>query len=356
MPVPNLWDKTPEAPSPSELNPLTNPILEQNLGRWAKVYFGTPPEKREQAVSNLLEQIKRESGSGAAAQPARPYFATDTRFQRAVCSACQHQNPLGHKFCSRCGQALGAGRTGSMDNLGTLRISEAPPANSANDLEWSQNPAFSSLDDSDPQNRGWKYLVGVAVIASAGFACLHWAPELRTLVSSRTATAPQVSAPSAAFPRENSSPAVAKNSAQATAPEPPESEGQNRTATAEARARTIAPTGIQPAAQKSPLLAATTSRQTVVDQGSSASDLRLAQRYLGGSMGVRDPSEAAKLLWKAVSKQNATAAVLLSDLYLRGDGVPRSCDQARLLLVAAAKRGSPLAAQQLRNLESQGCH
>jgi TPR repeat protein len=72
-------------------------------------------------------------------------------------------------------------------------------------------------------------------------------------------------------------------------------------------------------------------------------------------MGVRDPAEAAKLLWKAVSKQNATAAVLLSDLYLRGDGVPRSCDQARLLLVAAAKRGSPLAAQQLRNLESHGC-
>jgi TPR repeat protein len=73
-------------------------------------------------------------------------------------------------------------------------------------------------------------------------------------------------------------------------------------------------------------------------------------------MGVRDSSEAAKLLWKAVRRQNATAAVLLSDLYLRGDGVPRSCDQARLLLVAAAKRGSPLAAQQLRNLESQGCH
>ena len=69
--MPNLWDKTPEAPSPSDLNPLTNPVLERNLGRWAKVYFGNPPEKREQAVSNLLEQIKRESGSGAAAQPAR---------------------------------------------------------------------------------------------------------------------------------------------------------------------------------------------------------------------------------------------------------------------------------------------
>jgi len=73
------------------------------------------------------------------------------------------------------------------------------------------------------------------------------------------------------------------------------------------------------------------------------------------TMGVRDSSEAAKLLWKAVGKQNATAALLLSGLYLHGDGVPRSCDQARLLLVAAARRGAPQAAQQLRDLESQGC-
>jgi hypothetical protein len=359
MTVPNLWDKTPEAPSSSDLNPLTNPVLERNLGRWAKVYFGNPPEKREQAVSNLLEQIKRESGSGTAAQPARPYFATDTRFQRAACSVCQHQNPPGHKFCSRCGQALSTAPTGAMDHLGTLRISEAPPANSTNDMEWLRNPGLSSLDDSDAQNRGWKYLVGIVVIVLAGFAYMNWAPELQTLVSPRTATAPQVSDTGAALPRENPSPAVAKSSAQATAPVPPESsasEGQPPSAPAEARGRTIAPSGNQPAVQQSPLLATATSRQTVVDPESNASDLRLAQRYLGGSMGVRDSSEAAKLLWKAVRRQNATAAVLLSDLYLRGDGVPRSCDQARLLLVAAAKRGSPLAAQQLRNLESQGCH
>src|SRR5438874_2449456 len=89
---------------------------------------------------------------------------------------------------------------------------------------------------------------------------------------------------------------------------------------------------------------------------SGVPDLRLAERYLGGSMGVRDSSVAAKLLWNAVRKQNTTAAVLLSNLYLRGDGVPRSCDQARILLVAAAKRGAPEAAQQLRNLEVRGCH
>jgi TPR repeat protein len=72
-------------------------------------------------------------------------------------------------------------------------------------------------------------------------------------------------------------------------------------------------------------------------------------------MGARDSSEAATLLWKAVRKQNTTAAVLLSDLYARGDGVPRSCDQARLLLLAAAKRGSSRATEQLRRLEIHGC-
>src|ERR1700730_12982993 len=99
MTVPNLWDKTTEVQS-ADLNPLTNPVLEQNLGRWAKVYFSNPPAKREQAVSHLLEEIKRESGPDAA-QPSRPYFARDPKFERAVCSACRHQNPPGHKFCSR---------------------------------------------------------------------------------------------------------------------------------------------------------------------------------------------------------------------------------------------------------------
>jgi TPR repeat protein len=84
-------------------------------------------------------------------------------------------------------------------------------------------------------------------------------------------------------------------------------------------------------------------------------ELRLAERYLDGEAGRRDSVEAAKWLWRAVAKQNAHATVLLADLYARGDGVGRSCSQARLLLLAAAKKHTPDAAQKLRNLESQGC-
>jgi len=35
-----------------ELNPLLNPLLAENMGRWAEVYFTNPPEKREQAIAS----------------------------------------------------------------------------------------------------------------------------------------------------------------------------------------------------------------------------------------------------------------------------------------------------------------
>jgi TPR repeat protein len=61
---------------------------------------------------------------------------------------------------------------------------------------------------------------------------------------------------------------------------------------------------------------------------------------------------ASQWLWKAVAKKNSDAVLLLSDLYAHGDGVPRSCEQARILLVAAAKQGSSTAAQKLRSVET----
>jgi len=70
---------------------------------------------------------------------------------------------------------------------------------------------------------------------------------------------------------------------------------------------------------------------------------------------VRDSGEAAKWLWKSVGKQNASALVLLSDLYLRGDGVAQSCDQARLLLDAAAVKGIASAGERLHHLDAFGC-
>ena len=82
----------------------------------------------------------------------------------------------------------------------------------------------------------------------------------------------------------------------------------------------------------------------------------MAQRYLTGMNGqARDHAEAAKWLWKSIAKHNAEATLLLADLYLKGDGVSKSCDQARLLLDSAARKGSTAAGQRLRNLQAFGC-
>lgn len=409
----NLWDKTAETSSPSELNPLTNPLLERNLGRWAQVYLSTPPAKREQAVNTLLAELKRESGGDPDAEPVRPYFARDTKFEPTVCSICQRQNPAGHRFCSRCGQPLdlaqsdsskpGASHPGS-DNRGAnnpgvntsgstdrgvtesgaaefgVRQNVAPPifpgaqlSRAANDVQWLRDRRFAGLGGFEtPPRRGWKYLLGAAIIVLVGFAYVRWSQEIVTPVFTTatphqsvpghgaTAPPPQVSASAqqgnTSTPKLplNSPSAEAQRAAQTISSVSKAPEALSPAGAAKTPVRTDVPAGIEPAAQKSPLLGAS-SRAIAPALDGGASDLRLAQRYLAGSMGARDSSEAAKLLWKAVSKQNASAAVLLSELYLRGDGVPRSCDQARLLLIAAAKRGAPQAAQPLRNLESQGC-
>jgi TPR repeat protein len=89
---------------------------------------------------------------------------------------------------------------------------------------------------------------------------------------------------------------------------------------------------------------------------SGSVELSTAEKYLNAGPGTaRDSHQAASWLWKAVAKQNLTATMLLSDLYLRGDGVPKSCDQAHLLLDAAARKGVAAAGERLRNLPAFGC-
>src|SRR6202035_4189119 len=91
----------------------------------------------------------------------------------------------------------------------------------------------------------------------------------------------------------------------------------------------------------------------VASEQSGTEELALAERYLKGNRNTaQDSREAAQWLWRAVAKGNVSATITLSDLYLRGDGVPKSCDQARLLLDAAARKGGGAAAERLRNLQA----
>ncbi len=90
--------------------------------------------------------------------------------------------------------------------------------------------------------------------------------------------------------------------------------------------------------------------------GNGAEELAIAQRYLTGGNGLqRNGAEAAKWLWKSMAKHNADATLLLADLYLKGDGVSKNCDQARVLLDSAARGGMKQAGERLQHLQAFGC-
>jgi TPR repeat protein len=60
-------------------------------------------------------------------------------------------------------------------------------------------------------------------------------------------------------------------------------------------------------------------------------------------------------LWNSVENGDTHAEVALARRYVKGDGVPQSCAQARVLLEAAVKRGSGDARQKLDELGQSGC-
>jgi hypothetical protein len=311
-------DRADQLPNP-KLNPLMNPLLGQNLGRWAQVYFTSAPEKREQAVSALLQELESENPVVTAAHR----FGEENIIQRAiarheiVCPNCRLRNDVGHRFCASCGSSLQAQtaattRVISSSDANPVDPSADSPQRALPELRWlREKVALTSVEPAATTNsaRFWASGLAVLLLAVIGF----WAYEHSAAHSQTVTTRPVQSANSAQW-------------------------------------ETISPTDnlrrdVQPAA-------GAVESATVANGGV---ELRMAQQYLNGKNGTRDSAQAAQWLWKALAKRNTQAVLLLADLYLRGDGVSKNCDQARLLLVSAAEKNNAEAAAKLRNLESAGC-
>lgn len=349
----------------SELNPLINPVLGRNLGRWAQVYFTTAPEKREQAVSELLHELENvapevapSSAAPSRSESAERTFEADKRpanEKEVACRSCGFRNPAVNQFCGQCGLRLGNRDLGisaaesSGDTMPMFPTAGQPRILEADDVQWLRDKSLTILEDSpSPGSRVAKSLLAIVFIGLGVFAYLRWSAQPRPVQLSVPADH-TASGPSA--PPPGSSQVAGRSSSRAGSSEPKQ---------------VIQPASLAEKQQEDPKASSkehlqtnsddqSTSVDAAGDAGTGAQELKLAQRFLDGKTGTRDTSEAAKFLWKAVGKQNASAALLLSDLYMRGDGVSKNCDQARLLLIAAAKRGGSQAAEQLRRLQASGC-
>jgi hypothetical protein len=65
--------------------------------------------------------------------------------------------------------------------------------------------------------------------------------------------------------------------------------------------------------------------------------------------------DAVRLLWSAVEKGHIGAEIALAELYRQGRGVTKNCLQTRILLSAAARKGSAEAQKRLQEFLRAGC-
>lgn len=285
-----------------------------------------------------------------------------------LCAVCQGRNPLDHQFCGHCGVHLQLSpaqvyqlHARSEAAFQPPPLPVPPPSASVQDdeLQFLRLKAMADSESSDGSSRRWLYLIGALAMILAGFIAYQYfeQPRSRTSVSTaqttQPASAPQLQAETPApTPVETAPSPTPSDVAQAESPKPASTTEVQRApeaqipATKNVQGRKLAAT-VVPASRRTAL--------NVAPAEGGGEELAQAQRFLSGTSPHRDPSAAVQWLWKAVSKQNTHAVLLLSDLYMNGDGVPKSCEQARLLLTTAAKKGDAEAVQKLRNVASQGC-
>lgn len=414
------------------LNPLLNPILAANMGRWAEVYFTSPPDKREEAVTALIRELGENSRpeqfpthTNLSAQTSRhdkfqpqkpelgksgPDLGYESSFP--VCHSCGHKNGLSQRFCGMCGNPLSdsfasgakedafetAAKTWqdaeehvslipdeipsgpvpeligefqvaetqdrsessakesveSVAHFGTF-FGEVPRNNPSSDYQL-EDPVFG---DRPPIDRSFRIFIGAMLaLLLALFIYLTWrgASALKGNPLTHAAKALESTGPNTAPTRSPKT-----HPSEPALPVPDESGGSGiqtassiKSSARHAESRSLPRDGRLRGATSLPKAGA--SAPNSAGQSGGAQELATAETYLNGSTGsMRDSSQAATWLWKAVRKENLAATVMLSDLYLHGDGVAKNCDQAKILLRSAVREGSAAAAERLRNLQAFDC-
>ena len=110
---------------------------------------------------------------------------------------------------------------------------------------------------------------------------------------------------------------------------------------------------LQPTSQQNSVPAPSNPSGAATDDGQQ--EYQQAEQILRHRSSETELAVAVRLLWVAVEKGNADAEVALAELYRDGEGVARNCDQARVLLTAAARKGSAEAHKRLEKLMQEGC-
>jgi hypothetical protein len=166
---PNLNDILPDP----RLNPMINPRLGKNLGRWAKVYYTTPPEKRDQAVLELVRELE---GGAVPIPETEPSTSVEAEIAQTFTPA-PLDNPLGpitampeQRFCGHCGSPLKKNAPGQPNPKGPLLASDpqAPPVEeTARENDLPAEPESLAIDTTGRKRRSRSHILVVLLIATA---------------------------------------------------------------------------------------------------------------------------------------------------------------------------------------------
>ena len=404
--------ENPNSVPPAELNPLLNPLLAKHMGRWAETYFTSPPEKREEAVQELLRQLREESSTRPAEEPIpvdqpihEPLQPVHTRVVSALpmvlCQGCGHENAVDQKFCGMCGATIQKEPSHAESAPSCESSASVVPETGSGFHHFHQIDSPRSDEDQEGQNPrrdlasieevreiytrntqagdfplfepmepsfAYRHRVFIGLVLAAiigGLLFMSW--RSGQTVSGLSQQAPQNSATTEPAAQPPADGGAAEKSATAQ-PTPPKERASSSPTAAEQKGpskpetKSTKPENGSPTPQTHPAKfapretsAPPTTTQPATGATGGGEELAMAKRYLSGSGASRNPAEAADWLWKSVAKQNTEATVMLADLYLKGDGISKNCDQARVLLDAAARKGRTDASERLRHLQAFGC-
>lgn len=176
----------------------------------------------------------------------------------------------------------------------------------------------------------------------AGSPTGGWSPATTTPTPSKSAAAqsPSSTSPAAAAPKSTEPPAQVAKAAPPVADKP-------------APAKPSASVS-QPDASAKPPASKTAPAATALDETSADASLGNGSAELQKGVAAGSTELGRMWLWKALGKGNGEAPVLLADMYAQGKGVPKDCEQAMLLLNAAAKKVNPRARAKLGSMYAAG--
>jgi len=354
----------------AELNPLLNPLLADNMGKWAEVYFTNPPERRDQAVLQLLRELEAQNPDRQRAASGKT--ATQAETESVHCQKCGRDNPITHRYCGTCGAILrSSDPTRQEGSLPSQYHEEAGQADrapepffapyesaSTNSLSLFRSVAQKNYDEEEWDEEArpahpYRFYIG-AVLAMVLLVLGYTA--WRSSQSSQNQDEPSAAPPVARDASPEPAPPAGEPARTSDANKTAEKAAPTKAPEAAAASAKAPPEENSKAARASATPAPASQPEASAENGKGSEELATAMRYLYGTHGEgQDKAEAAKWLWKAIAKHNGPATLVLADLYLKGDGVPKNCDQARVLLDSAARKGIAGAGERLRNFQAFGC-